>query len=1041
MWKDLSMQQRADLMDIFLGHGVTSLDEMQNYYDNQFKNGGKKESSKWTMQDESEYREWRNSLPSNLRDTDDNLYDMRGAYKAGMQPTLESDGYYHLGSRDPETGRILKSPTHPTYLKALMEDARLGYYPITDSKGNTYTSTWKGNRFANGGHLFRKGGSKSNMQNPYITFTGYTPEFNQETGKWETTVERTIPEIVVKGKRLVKGESKPVNIQYDRPQTFAGRIAQVSGASPMSVRGADVASSAAQMSPYGYLVAAMDLGYDLNRAWHREEGAINDAGLDLASMMPMVSKLGLKKARAKNWFDSLKNYYDEALQPIMKSFNKGIGVAKAADFVDDSWGANLTSDNPITQGIKANGGHIYSGEDEDTQQMARPNIFQRPDGTYFYSVDGTETDVTPITTIGEDPAYWTYTDAAGKTYRPTQSPEANYTLTEAEDTNPLLREANNYVKELEWRAKNNPSSIALQGKYTMPLVLSPVLGKGIATALANPYVDAGLTSYFGAEGLQDLANGNADWQTALEISPVGRIVKPLWNAGKEVGPALSDAVTNGGFAVSTPYLGDWAAKKGAGRFTAWIPTNRNPFKGISWMATGKPTVEGISAAGKPTYNGLPIEMIRSRYPGEGTKLYDEGIKLAQEQGYEGLLVGDHLLSAPKSYSTFEHHYPDRTFLDNFGLWENKNMVSDPKQRAQQVYSLDDFLSVTRNNPEQKVTFAGAPRYRLETPSNARTPIEDLVETPQLNLGNGTLPPGTSEEELAAIEKGRNTLLDWINSPFYRSRLEEESLYRVADDVVEDANKLVREVPVEVKDRSLIIDSANGSTSPRPLVKKTLPDGTRVIDFNTGLDVSVASDLGEAADDVTLHELLHYMTANSKGTPVSKAGEKIINNGWFEPADIDYSGIGIVHKGRSKGWQNSIIDQNDSLLPQRDLAAQMVMERPDEAKAALVKMGKTEEEASNLVNSLKARYSYWYDIQEQRAHLQELFLSKIRPHLKNPNDAAEIEEFLTQNPDILEKSSPYKHIQEVRPGTLKEYSKYFASALGTIPFILAAENNE
>lgn len=88
-----------------------------------------------------------------------------------------------------------------------------------------------------------------------------------------------------------------------------------------------------------------------------------------------------------------------------------------------------------------------------------------------------------------------------------------------------------------------------------------------------------------------------------------------------------------------------------------------------------------------------------------------------------------------------------------------------------------------------------------------------------------------------------------------------------------------------------------------------------------------------------------------------------------------------------------------------------------------------------------RYSYWYDIQEQRAHLQELFLSKIKPHLKNPNDATEIEEFLTQNPDILENSSPYKHIQEVRPGSLKDYSKYFASALGTIPFILATENNE
>ena len=267
------------------------------------------------------------------------------------------------------------------------------------------------------------------------------------------------------------------------------------------------------------------------------------------------------------------------------------------------------------------------------------------------------------------------------------------------------------------------------------------------------------------------------------------------------------------------------------------------------------------------------------------------------------------------------------------------------------------------------------------------------------------------------------------------------MYRVADNIVDDAGNLIDQVPVGIKDRSLIEDFANGVTSPRPFVERTLPDGTVVRDFNTGLDVSVASDLGSAADDVTLHELLHYMTANSKGTPVSKTGERIINNGWFNPTDLHFDAIKVIHKGRSKGWQNYVMNQNDALLPQYDRVAQMVMERPDEAKAALLKVGRTEEEASNAINSLRDRYSYWYDIQEQRAHLQELFLSKIRPHLKNPNNAAEIEEFLTQNPDILENSSPYKYIQEVRPGSLKQYSQYFASALGTVPFILATGNNE
>lgn len=109
----------------------------------------------WTIQDEANYREWRSKLPKNLRDTDDNIYDMRGAYKAGMQPEWnEEDKSYHLGSRDPKTGRILKAPHHHTYLKALLEDASLGYYPTTDKNGNTYTETWEGNnRHDNGGYL------------------------------------------------------------------------------------------------------------------------------------------------------------------------------------------------------------------------------------------------------------------------------------------------------------------------------------------------------------------------------------------------------------------------------------------------------------------------------------------------------------------------------------------------------------------------------------------------------------------------------------------------------------------------------------------------------------------------------------------------------------------------------------------------------------------------------------------------------------------------------------------------------------------------
>ena len=149
-WNSLSMRDKAEMMRVAIANGITALPEIRQAY-NEFAKGGK--MNNWTMQDEAGYRAWRSRLPRNLRETNDNDYDMRAAYKAGMQPEWNPDDKsYHLGSRDPRTGRILKAPHHPTFLKALMEDTSLGYYPTTDRNGNTYTSTWKANDFAEGGN-------------------------------------------------------------------------------------------------------------------------------------------------------------------------------------------------------------------------------------------------------------------------------------------------------------------------------------------------------------------------------------------------------------------------------------------------------------------------------------------------------------------------------------------------------------------------------------------------------------------------------------------------------------------------------------------------------------------------------------------------------------------------------------------------------------------------------------------------------------------------------------------------------------------------
>lgn len=86
------------------------------------------------------YQQWRSNLPENLRQ-ETNDYDLYGAYKAGMEPHLEDDGFYHLGSRDPDTGRILKTKNHPTYQKAIQSEIEAGYLPY-EKDGWTYTKTY-----------------------------------------------------------------------------------------------------------------------------------------------------------------------------------------------------------------------------------------------------------------------------------------------------------------------------------------------------------------------------------------------------------------------------------------------------------------------------------------------------------------------------------------------------------------------------------------------------------------------------------------------------------------------------------------------------------------------------------------------------------------------------------------------------------------------------------------------------------------------------------------------------------------------------------
>ena len=102
-------------------------------------------------------------------------------------------------------------------------------------------------------------------------------------------------------------------------------------------------------------------------------------------------------------------------------------------------------------------------------------------------------------------------------------------------------------RSIPWGANPVLNTIGL-GLSAVPFAVAAypgavVGGELLGTTLANPYVDAGLTSVFAAHGLNHWLNeGITDWKdgvmTALEVTPLGRLVKPIYAAGETAGEAV-----------------------------------------------------------------------------------------------------------------------------------------------------------------------------------------------------------------------------------------------------------------------------------------------------------------------------------------------------------------------------------------------------------------------------------------------------------------------------------------------------------------------
>ena len=225
------------------------------------------------------------------------------------------------------------------------------------------------NEFAKGGRIHIKPENRGKFT-ALKERTGHSATWFKQHG---TPAQKKMAVFALNAKKWKHEDGGELDV-YDKPQTFAGRMAEAAGASPSIVRGTDVVSSIAQMTPWGHYIAATDLGRDLNRAYHKEKGAKKDVLLDLISMVPGISAPELKAA--ENTWNTIRGN-----SKIRKAINTGIITGRIADFIDDTYGANKTS--------KAYGGNLYAGDNENGQQII---TYGRP--YYSYDENGNRIDDT-----------------------------------------------------------------------------------------------------------------------------------------------------------------------------------------------------------------------------------------------------------------------------------------------------------------------------------------------------------------------------------------------------------------------------------------------------------------------------------------------------------------------------------------------------------------------------------------------------------------------------------------------------------------------
>lgn len=199
--------------------------------------------------------------------------------------------------------------------------------------------------------------------------------------------------------------------------------------------------------------------------------------------------------------------------------------------------------------------------------------------------------------------------------------------------------------------------------YVSGVLLSPIfkgIGKGFATIgkriFGNPTITQKVLEFVGSDSTRPRL-------TKEEIGTLPRVlqeeIKILESKGVDI-TKLSKQDLETALTKRWELLKDLSKKT---RLTRSRPTAKGYEAEV--LQNGE-NVGHISLSNSAT--NPRVKMIVSTKPGEGIgkDLYDAGIKTVQQDGYQGIISGENLVSPQKTMSTWKH-YPGKELLFNNGL--------------------------------------------------------------------------------------------------------------------------------------------------------------------------------------------------------------------------------------------------------------------------------------------------------------------------------------------------------------------------------------